>query len=95
MPRQRALAIATYGPPSWRLNGIMAAIGGTIMFISVVLFLVNLVITMAAGERLAAEDIPFTATIQAPADTGWAAKLDNLRLWVHQSYSASWSTAHS
>jgi cytochrome c oxidase subunit I len=82
MPRRTALAIATYDLPSWRLGGIMAAIGGTIMFISVLLFFVNLVMTIAAGESAAPGDIPFTATIQSPADSGWAAGLDNLRVWV-------------
>jgi heme/copper-type cytochrome/quinol oxidase subunit 1 len=82
MPRRTALSIATYGLPSWWLAGIMAAIGGTIMFTSVLLFFVNLVMTIAAGEHAAAEDISLTVTIQAPAIGGWTAGLNNLRLGV-------------
>jgi heme/copper-type cytochrome/quinol oxidase subunit 1 len=60
---------------------MMAAVGATIMFISVVIFFVNLVMTIVAGDRASAEEIPFTVTIQVPAAAGWAAGLDNLRLW--------------
>jgi cytochrome c oxidase subunit I len=70
MPRRTALALATCSLPSWRVGGMMAAVGGTIMFISVVIFFVNLVMTIVAGDRASAEDIPFTVTIQAPAAAG-------------------------
>jgi len=47
----------------------------------VLLFFINLVMTMAAGEKAAADDVPFTETVMAPAHSGWQAKLDALRYW--------------
>ncbi len=82
MPRRTQLALSTYTLPAWHIPGIMAAIGGTIMFTSVVLFFVNLVITVAAGEKTAPDDVPFTETVQPPAQSGWEARLDALRYWV-------------
>jgi hypothetical protein len=35
------------------MPGIMAAVGGTIMFASVILFFVNLLMTVATGEKRA------------------------------------------
>jgi len=49
---------------------IMAAIGGTIVLISVVISFVKLVMTLEAGEHADAEDIPFSVTIQTPGDRG-------------------------
>ncbi len=60
----------------------MAAIGGTIMFISAMLFFLVVVMTIVAGERGAREDVPFTVTAQAPALSGWPVKLDALRYFV-------------
>ncbi|HUA34804.1 MAG TPA: cbb3-type cytochrome c oxidase subunit I [Candidatus Binataceae bacterium] len=82
MPRRTALALSTYDQPAWHAAGAMAAIGGTIMFISAMLFFLVLVMTIVAGERGAREDVPFTATVQAPALSGWPVKLDALRYFV-------------
>ncbi|SRR5579885_1883135 len=89
MPRRTQLALASYNLPAWHIPGIMAAIGGTIMFVSVALFFVNLVMTVAAGEEAAQGDVPFTETVQPPAQTGWEAKLDALRYWVVASVALS------
>ena len=82
MPRRTALSQASYDMPSWRIPGLMTAVGGSMMFISAVLFFVVLIMTIAAGTRTPVADIPFTETVAPPASTGWLIGLDQLRYWV-------------
>ena len=85
MPRRTDLALAPYAAnlPEWHIAGIMTGIGGTILFISAVCFFIELGMTIFAGEPEAArEDMPFTATVQAPESSGWELNLDRLRYWV-------------
>ncbi|MGO9057995.1 MAG: cbb3-type cytochrome c oxidase subunit I [Candidatus Binataceae bacterium] len=82
MPRRTALSQASYGLPSWRIPGLMAATGGTMMFASAVLFFFVLLMTIFAGKKIPQRDIPFTETVAAPATAGWQMQLDNLRYWV-------------
>ncbi|MFZ0890625.1 MAG: cbb3-type cytochrome c oxidase subunit I [Candidatus Binataceae bacterium] len=82
MPRRTDLALATYSLPGWRVAGAMTGVGGTIMFISAMLFFLELVMTVFAGEKTAPTDIPFTATIRAPEKAGWELRLDSLHYWV-------------
>jgi len=82
MPRRTDFSDASYNLPSWRIPGIITAVGGSLMFVSVVLFFVVMVMTIVAGKRKQTEDIPFTATVQAPAASGWQIQLDQLRYWV-------------
>jgi cytochrome c oxidase subunit I len=80
MPRRTAIAVATYGPlPGWRLDGILTAIGGTLMFLGAIGFFVVLAMTVLFGKARAIDDIPFTVTFEPPAEAGWPAKLDLLR----------------
>ncbi len=82
MPRRTALALATYGLPQWRVPGIVAAVGGSMMFLGVILFFVVLVATLAGQKSTVAADIPFTETVTAPAGAGWVVQLDRLRYFV-------------
>ncbi len=82
MPRRTDLSHASYNLPSWRIPGIVAAVGGSLMFVSVVLFFVVVTMTIFAGKRNRTLDIPFTETVQAPAASGWQIQLDQLRYWV-------------
>ena len=59
MPRRTALSQASYGLPSWRIPGLMAATGGTMMFASAVLFFFVLLMTIFAGKKIPQRDIPF------------------------------------
>jgi cytochrome c oxidase subunit 1 len=82
MPRRTFLAEATYFDPEWRLPGILTGIGGTVMFIGVMLFFLVIGLTIVAGPRGAApRDIPVSETLTAPATTGWEPKLDRLGWW--------------
>jgi cytochrome c oxidase subunit I len=82
MPRRTDFSDATYYIASWKVPGMMTAVGGSLMFVSAALFFFVLVMTMVAGQKTQAADIPFTETFQAPATTGWQLRLDSLGLWV-------------
>lgn len=82
MPRRTFLAEATYFSPEWRLPGILTGIGGTLMFIGVMLFFLVIGLTIAAGRRGEQPgDIPVSETLTAPALTGWEPRLDRLGWW--------------
>ena len=82
MPRRTDLSDATYNLPSWRIPGIVTAVGGSLMFVSMVLFFVVMVMTIFAGKKNRTLDIPFTETVQTPPARGWQIQLDQLRYWV-------------
>ncbi len=82
MPRRTALAVATYSLPGWKMPGIMTAVGGVIMFAGAAIFYLVLIMTIVAGEKAAPSDVPLTATVTAPASSGWEVRLDALRYFV-------------
>ncbi|MFQ5746888.1 MAG: cbb3-type cytochrome c oxidase subunit I [Gemmatimonadota bacterium] len=82
MPRRTYMLGATYGRDAWELSGILTGIGGTLMFLSVALFFLVIGMTIVAGRRRPGQRIPVGETVQAPAETGWEAKLDRLRIYV-------------
>ncbi|HEX6107332.1 MAG TPA: cbb3-type cytochrome c oxidase subunit I [Gemmatimonadales bacterium] len=82
MPRRTFMAEATYDNPAWRLPGILTGIGGTLMFVGVMLFFLVIGLTIVAGRRGAAPaDIPVSETLTAPSRTGWEPWLDRLGWW--------------
>jgi cytochrome c oxidase subunit 1 len=82
MPRRTDMVHAAYGLASWRIPGIMAGVGGTLMFLSAMLFFLILLMTIFAGKPAAARDVPFTATVQPPLTVGWQTRLDHFSYWV-------------
>ena len=82
MPRRTDMVHATYGMASWKIPGIMAGVGGSLMFASAMLFFFILLMTIFAGKKTPARDIPFTATVQPPSTVGWQARLDHLSYFV-------------
>jgi cytochrome c oxidase subunit 1 len=82
MPRRTFMAEATYFAPEWRLPGILTGVGGTLMFIGVMLFFLVIGLTIAAGRRgEQPADIPVSETLTAPAVGGWEPRLDRLGWW--------------
>jgi cytochrome c oxidase subunit I len=83
MPRRTFMAEATYFSEAWRLPGILTGIGGTLMFIGVMLFFVVIGLTMAVGRKGEEPgDIPVSETLTAPARSGWEPALDRLGWWA-------------
>lgn len=83
MPRRIFRVAATYDSPAWDLGGKLTAIGGTLMFFAIMMFFVDIGMTIAAGRRGAHPvDVPFAETLHPPATTGWQVKLDRLGWWV-------------
>jgi len=83
MPRRTFMAEANYRSPAWELPGILTGVGGTMMFIGVMLFFVVIGLTIILGKREGApQDIPVSVTLTAPAKDGWEPILDRLGIWV-------------
>jgi cytochrome c oxidase subunit I len=83
MPRRIFRAQATYNNPEWNLGGALTGIGGTMMFVGVMLFFLVIGMTLVAGRRRTeAMDVPVSQTLTAPALKGWERSLDRLGWWV-------------
>ncbi len=83
MPRRTLVMEAPYEKPSWELAGMLTGLGGTLMFIGGVLFFTVLAATVLSGKKAKEpQDLPFTKTIQGPAETGWELRLDRFRYWI-------------
>lgn len=82
MPRRTDMAHAAYSVAAWRIPGLMAGLGGSLMFLSAMLFFLILIMTIVAGKETQAGDIPFTVTVQEPLTVGWQPRLDQFSYWV-------------
>lgn len=83
MPRRIFRAQATYDNPAWDLGGTLTGIGGTAMFIGILLFFIIMLMTIVAGKRgTAPVDIPVSQTLTAPARDGWETVLDRWWVWI-------------
>jgi len=82
MPRRTFIAGATYRSPLWKLPGIYTGIGGSLMFVGMMMFFIVLLMTIFRGKPVTRPmDIPFTETMSGPAKGGWEAALDRFPLW--------------
>jgi cytochrome c oxidase subunit I len=83
MPRRTYLAQSNYDVPAWRLGGILTGVGGTIMFVGIMLFFVVILMTLLVGKRgEEPKDVPVAETLTAPALSGWELQLDRVWLWM-------------
>lgn len=83
MPRRIFRAQATYDNPAWNLGGILTGIGGTLMFIGILIFFIVIAMTILRGKKgEAPKDIPWSETVTAPALSGFQLRLDQLRFWT-------------
>ncbi|HEX7124351.1 MAG TPA: cbb3-type cytochrome c oxidase subunit I [Thermodesulfobacteriota bacterium] len=83
LPRRTFRAQAVYSSPDWELAGALTAVGGTIMFIGIMLFFIVIGLTIIGGRPGAGpRDMPVSETITAPAAHGWERGLDRLGWWV-------------
>jgi cytochrome c oxidase subunit 1 len=83
MPRRIYRAHATYNDPAWDLGGALTGIGGSLMFIGIMLFFLVIGLTVVMGKkRSVTVDVPVSETLTAPSLTGWEVNLDRIWLWV-------------
>jgi cytochrome c oxidase subunit 1 len=83
MPRRIFRAQATYDDAAWNLGGLLTGVGGTMMFVAVMLFFLVIGLTIVAGRKgEGPADIPVSATLTAPSRVGWETTLDRLGIWV-------------
>jgi cytochrome c oxidase subunit 1 len=66
MPRRTQVAIAPYLQESWKPVLPLVAIGGTILFVSAMLYFAILVLTVTRGRREAAAAVPFAEAMSGP-----------------------------
>lgn len=83
MPRRIFRVAATYDNPAWDLGGMLTAVGGTLMFFGIMLFFVDMAMTIAAGPKGdEPKDVPVSESLTVPASSGWELKLDRIWIWV-------------
>ncbi len=82
MPRRIYRAQATYTSEAWDLGGALTGVGGTLMFVGILMFFIVIAVTVVAGRKGGAPaDIPWSETLRPPARTGWEPRLDRLVFW--------------
>jgi cytochrome c oxidase subunit 1 len=83
MPRRIFRAHATYDNPAWHLGGILTGVGGSLMFLGILLFFIVIALTIVAGRPgEGPADVPVSQTLTAPARIGWEPALDRIGIWV-------------
>lgn len=83
MPRRIYRAKAAYDNPAWDLGGILTGVGGTMMFLGIIMFFAVIAVTVVAGRKGAGVvDVPTSETLTAPSLDGWDVNLDRIWLWV-------------
>jgi len=80
MPRRTMISQAAYFQPEWKALLPWVGVGGTLLFLSGVLYLLNLLLTVTVSRR-PAPGMPEFAQPQSPAEEG-PAVLDRLRPWM-------------
>jgi cytochrome c oxidase subunit 1 len=80
MPRRTMISLATYIQSNWHSVMPFVAIGGTLMFISAMLYFLNLLLTCVASHQPAPEAPAFAEAISGPEEA--PAFLDRWRPWL-------------
>lgn len=69
MPRRTQIGAATYLKPEWEALLPLTLVGGLLMFVSALLYYLNLVMTMTSGKPVEEEQqVPFSKAISGPED---------------------------
>lgn len=80
MPRRTMMSMATYVQPEWRTVMPFIGVGGSLLFLSGMLYFLNLVMTCIASRQPAPEPPAFADALMGPEDS--PAILDRLRPWL-------------
>jgi cytochrome c oxidase subunit 1 len=80
LPRRENISLMLYNQPEWRLSNVMTAVGGTIMFISGLMFFIVLLGIFLRGEKGTAVEMPVAEAMPSASD-GWPI-LDRWAVWI-------------
>ena len=80
MPRRTMMSEATYVLPEWKHDLALTGIGGSILFVSALLYFLNIVLTMTASPKTAPEMPQFAEAISGPEEA--PAFLDRWPVWL-------------
>jgi cytochrome c oxidase subunit 1 len=83
MPRRIYRAQATYTSEAWDLGGALTGVGGTLMFIGILVFFVVIIVTIFRGKKGdIPADVPWSETLSAPGTSTWSVRMDSLAFWT-------------
>jgi cytochrome c oxidase subunit 1 len=80
MPRRTMISMAPYVTDAWRKVLPLVGIGGSVMFVSALLYFLNLILTCVASRQPAPEAPAFADVLSGPEEA--PAVLDRLRPWL-------------
>jgi cytochrome c oxidase subunit 1 len=80
MPRRTMIGAAPYVQPEWQAALALVGIGGTILFVSAMLYFANMLLTAVASREPAAVEVPFAQALSGPEHA--PAILDRWRPWL-------------
>jgi cytochrome c oxidase subunit 1 len=80
MPRRTMIGAAPYIQPEWQSALALVGIGGTILFVSALLYFSNIVLTVVASRESATIEVPFAEALSGPEHA--PAILDRWRPWL-------------
>ncbi len=83
MPRRTMMSEATFLQPEWKTYLTMVGIGGAILFLSALLYFLNMVLTMTVSKQPAPAMPEFAEAISGPAEA--PAILDRWPVWLGMS----------
>ncbi|HET7853436.1 MAG TPA: b(o/a)3-type cytochrome-c oxidase subunit 1 [Candidatus Methylomirabilis sp.] len=80
MPRRTMIGAAPYVQPEWQSLLPFVAIGGTILFVSAMLYFANMLLTTVASREAAVIEVPFAEALSGPEHA--PVILDRWRPWL-------------
>ncbi len=80
MPRRTMIGAAPYLSPEWQSYLMLSGIGGTILFVSALLYFLNLALTLVASKAPAPSVPEFAVALSGPEAA--PAMLDRLKPWL-------------
>jgi len=80
MPRRTMIGAAPYVQPEWQSALPLVGIGGTILFVSAMLYFANVLLTVMASREPAAMEVAFAEALSGPEHA--PAILDRWRPWL-------------
>jgi cytochrome c oxidase subunit 1 len=79
-PRRTMLGAAAYVQPEWRSQMTVVGVGGVILFVSSLLYFLNIVLTLLASRRPAPAPPEFAEALSGPDHS--PAVLDRWKPWL-------------